>query len=182
MLRLTHLISAVVISLLTFSACSNNLKYFTTDLYRENNWSASELERVQFYLSEDIVLQRKLRGENTKITNGKIRVVDGSKIEEVIIEKGTPGILIESPARDKFAISFDSSDESKFLMFGVNPKANGKYVLLAKDWKRRYGTISYGNELYETSNVSAYAALMVDIKKARKVQVKSQRARGNRID
>ncbi len=182
MIRLIKMSIAIVGISLMLPSCSNNLKYFTNDLYRENRWTESELERIQFYLSEDIVLQRKLRGENTKITNGKIRVVDGSKIEEVIIEKGTPGILIESPARDKFAISFDSSDESKFLMFGVNPKANGKYVLLAKDWKRRYGTISYGNEIYETSNASAYAALMVDIKKARKVQVKTERAKGNRID
>ena len=164
------------------TSCSNNLKYFTQDLYEENRWSESELERIQFYVSEDIILQRKLDGEDSRIVNGKIRVVDGSKIEEVVIEKGTPGILIENPARNKFAISFDSSDESKYLMFGANPKASGRYVLLAKDWQRRWGKVTYGDQVYETSSASAYAALMVDIKKARKVNVSSERARGNRVD
>jgi len=167
---------------ITASSCSNNLKYFTKDLYQENRWTDSELERIQFYVSEDIVLQRQLRGENSRITDGKIRVVDGSKIEEIVIEKGTPGIMIESPDRNKFAISFDSSDESKFLMFGANPKANGRFVLLAKDWNRRWGKVTYGDQVYETSSASAYAALMVDIKKAKKISVRSERARGNRVD
>ena len=67
-------------------------------------------------------------------------------------------------------------------MFGANPKANGRYVLLAKEWKRRYGEVTYGDRLYETSTASAYAALQVDLKEARRVSVNSQRARGNRIE
>ena len=166
MITSTLRITIIASLLMSMMSCSNSLKYFTKDLYLDNRWSESELERIQFYVSEDIILQRKLRGENSRITDGKIRVVDGSKIEEIVIEKGTPGILIDSPARDKFAISFDSADESKFLMFGANPKANGRFVLLAKDWKKRWGKVTYGDQVYETSSASAYAALMVDIKKA----------------
>ena len=81
----THIFKFVILLtvVITASSCSNNLKYFTKDLYQENRWTDSELERIQFYVSEDIVLQRQLRGENSRITDGKIRVVDGSKIEEI---------------------------------------------------------------------------------------------------
>jgi hypothetical protein len=182
MSKITSYLGLLVIALISMSSCSNNLKYFTQDLYHENRWSDSELERIQFYVSEDVILQRKLSGENSKITDGKIRIVDGSKIEEVIIKAGTPGILIDTPERDKFVVSFDSDDESKYLVFGASPKANGRYVLLAKEWKRRYGEVTYGNRIYETSTASAYAALQVDLKEARRVSVRSNKARGNRIE
>ena len=182
MSKTTLYLGLFLIGLISLSSCSNNLKYFTQDLYHENRWSDSELERIQFYVSEDIVLQRRLSGESSQITGGKIRIVDGSKIEEVIIKAGTPGILIDTPERDKFVVAFDSNDESKYLVFGANPKANGRYVLLAKEWKRRYGEVTYGDRLYETSTASAYAALQVDLKEARRVSVNSQRARGNRIE
>lgn len=178
----TSYFGLLLIGLIAMSSCSNNLKYFTEDLYRENRWSDTELERIQFYVSEDIVLQRRLSGESSQITGGKIRIVDGSKIDEVVIKAGTPGILIDTPERDKFVVSFDSDDDSKYLVFGASPKANGRYVLLAKEWKRRYGEVTYGDRIYETSTASAYAALQVDLKKARKVNVNSERARGNRIE
>ncbi len=169
-------------ALLTLSSCTSKLRYFTQDLYQEYQWTDDELERIQFYVSEDIVLRKKYSGENARISDGKIKVVDGSKVEEVIIEAGTPGVFVHSPKRGRFAISFDSRDESKYLMFGPNPKANGKFVLLAKDWDRRWGQITYGDQTYETSSASAYAALMVDIKHAKKVSVKSTRARGNTVN
>lgn len=163
------------------SSCGNNYKYFTQDLYDEHRWSERELERIQFYVSEDIVLYRKLSGEDSRISNGKIRVVDGSKVEEVIIEKGTPGVFVKSPKANRFSIAFED-DNSNFLMFGPNPKANGRYVLLAKDWTRRTGKVSYGNQVYDTSSASAYAALMVDIKKARKIKYKTKKASGQRVN
>lgn len=172
----------LVLSMVVLSSCGSKLRYFTNDLYREFRWTDNELSRIQFYVSEDIVLQRKLSGESARIKDGKIRVVNGSEIEEIVIEKGTPGVFLESPKDGKFAISFDSGNESKFLMFGPNEKANGRYVLLAKDWEKKWGTITYGDKTYETSAASAYAALMVDIKKAQKLRVKSQRAKGNKVN
>jgi len=162
------------------SSCSNNYKYFTQDLYDEHRWSDRELEKIQFYVSQDIVLYRKLSGEDSRITNGKIRVIDGSEVEEVIIEKGTPGIFVQSPKANRFGISFES--DGNFLMFGPNPKANGRYVLLAKDWNKRTGKVTYGSQIYDTSSASAYAALMVDIKKAKKIKYKTKKVDGQRVN
>ena len=67
-------------------------------------------------------------------------------------------------------------------MFGPNQKAKGRYVLLAKDWGKNSGDITYGGTVYETSSASAYAALMVDIKRARKTKYRTKTAEGNRVD
>lgn len=165
---------------IALSSCSNSYRYFTQDLYDDFGWSDNELKRIQFYLSEDIVLFRRVGGENARITRGQIRVVDGREIEEVIIEKGTPGVFVQSPKDNRFAISFDANKRD-YLMFGPNRKAQGRYVLLAKDWDKRVGEITYGGELYQTSSASAYAALMVDIKKAQKVKRKTKKVSGARV-
>lgn len=162
------------------SSCGPNLKYFTEDLYDEYNWSDNELKRIQFYVSQDIVLYKGMSDNDTKIRDGKIRVESDRKVEEIVIRKGTPGVFIQSPKEDRFAISFDDG-RGQFLMFGPNPKANGRFVLLAKDWNRRSGKVSYGGQTYETDSSSAYAALMVDIKRAKKTKYKSKQADGQRV-
>ena len=67
-------------------------------------------------------------------------------------------------------------------MFGPNPKAGNRYVLWASEWKRRRGKVTYEGRKYSVDGRSAIASLMVDMKKIRKVAVKSRTAGGRRID
>lgn len=175
-----RLLLASITFLLLFSSCGPNLKYFTEDMYDEHQWSDRELKRIQFYVSQDIVLYRGLSDSNSKIENGQIKVNSDRKVEQVVIKKGTPGVFVQAPKQNRFAISFGDG-KGQFLMFGPNAKANGKFVLLAKNWDRRSGQISYGGKIYETSSESAYAALMVDIKRARKTKTDSKKAEGQRV-
>ena len=165
-------------TLLMFSACSPQLSPFTDRLNDEFNWSQEELQQIQFYVSKDIILQRNFnRGEST-ITGGKIRVINGREVEEVVIRKGTPGVLMFSPKEDRFAVSFEGD---KYLMFGPNPRQGGKYVLLAKDWNKNRGQISYDDRVYSADASAAYASLMVDLRKLRKVSYKSRKAKGRTV-
>jgi len=165
----------------TLSSCSPNLTPFTQRLYDENKWTNEDLKQIQFYLSDDIVLRRQLEGGSTAIVQGEIKMVDGREVEEVIIEKGTPGVFIFSPKDNRFAVSFESDTDSRYLMFGPNPKNGNRYALLASNWKRRKGEVTYDGRKYYTSGESAYAALMVDLKRIRKVSVKSRRAKGRTV-
>ena len=162
------------------TSCGNNLKYFTEDLYDQYEWTDNELKRIQFYVSQDIVLYKGVSDKGTKIEKGKIKLENAREVEEVIIKKGTPGVFVRSPRKNHFAISFDDKERS-FLMFGPNSKANGRFLLMAKDWDRNSGEISYNGEVYETSSSSAYAALMVDIKRAKKTKYRSKTAGGQRV-
>ncbi len=176
MMKYAFLISVLIL----VSSCSPTLVPFSQGLYEEYNWSDDELKRIQFYLSDDIVLQRKLGGNESSITEGKIRVIDGVEVEEVLFKKGTPGVLVFSPKSDRFAVSFENDDQG-YLMFGPNPKMSRRYALLAKEWNHNYGKVTYKNRLYNTSSRSSYVSLMVDIDKATKNIYKSRTVEGRRI-
>ncbi len=167
---------------LTFSltSCSKKLTYFSERLQKEYNWSENELERIQFYVSQDIRLYKSSSSGNSRIEGGKIKVKDNSRINEVLIKRGTPGTLVFSPNEKRFAVSFENDDDN-FLMFGPSAKNNGRYTLLAKDWQRNNGIITYGGQEYRTNSESAYAALMVDIKKAKNSTVKRKTAKGRTV-
>lgn len=163
------------------SSCSSRLTYFTQDLQSRYRWSENELKKIQFYVSRDIVLKRELTGGSTDIVSGKIKIEDGRQIEEVVIRKGTPGAFIFSPKSERFAISFEESDNN-YLMFGPSPKYSDRYVVLASDWDRRRGEVTYGGKKWWVSSEAAYAALLVDLRKISKVDKKSRVVKGRKVD
>lgn len=162
------------------SSCSPSLNYYTETMHDDYRLSEAELQSVQFYLSNDIVLYRDLGVNESKIKEGKIKIVDGRKVEEIIFPKETPGVLVFSPRQNRFAISFEEGEDS-FLMFGPNKKAGGKFVLLAKEWDRRVGKVTYKGKTYKTNSQSAMAALLVDVDKARKVSRKTKKVKGRKV-
>jgi len=161
--------------------CSPRLSPFTKNLQDENAWSESDLKKIQFYVSRDIRLYRDFRSGESKIEDGKVRMVNGRKVEEIIIAKGTPGVLAMNPKSDRIAISFESEDDGRYLMFGPNPKVGDRYVLLAKEWKKNGGVVTYNGRTYQTDRESAFSALMIDLKKIKKTKVQSRVAKGRKI-
>ncbi len=109
-------------------------------------------------------------------------MVDGREVEEIVIKKGTPGAFLFSPQKNHYAVSFDNNDDSKYLIFGPSEKVNGRYVLLAKDWDRRFGKVTYGDKVYKTTNESAFAYLMVDVDKTRRTKVSTTKAPGRKVE
>ncbi len=178
-MKMLNRFSIAVIGIILLSSCSNKLSYFTQDLYDKYDWSLDELKQVQFYVSNDIVLKREVPAGSLEIISGKIKIEDGRRIEEVVIRKGTPGAFIFSPKDNRFAVSFETSDED-YLMFGPSPKYNERYVLLASDWERNGGAVTYGGKTWRVSSDAAYAALLVDLRKVGKVSVNSRVAGGRR--
>lgn len=183
MRKMRYLLSLAILGAL-ISSCSPKLTPFTKNLYEENDWSEAELKRIQFYVSKDIVLRRQASKGSSKIERGEIKIVDGKRVEEIVIRKGTPGVFLFQPREDRFAISFESSEyDDPYLIFGPSRKARGRYVLRAKEWtdSRRGGKISYDGKSYYTPSESAYAVLMVDLKRIRDTKVKSRTAGGRTV-
>ena len=174
----------VVFSLvvLFLASCAPSLKYYTKEIHDDSRWSDSELGKIQFYLSNDIFLWRDVNRGESVITNGKIKMVDGREVEEIVIKKGTPGAFLFSPQKNHYAVSFDNNDDSKYLIFGPSEKVNGRYVLLAKDWDRRFGKVTYGDKVFKTTNESAFAYLMVDVDKTRRTKVNTTKAPGRKVE
>lgn len=177
-MKINLLLTAFAITLL--SACSPQYAYFTEDLHKKQNWSAEDVRQIQFYVSRDIVLSRALSENETKITEGKIIIKDGRKIEQVVIKAGTPGVLVLMPKEDRFAISFEEDNEA-YLMFGPNPKYHDRFALLAQDWERESGKIHYKGKVYEVDASSAYSSLMVDLRRTGTNEYQTRRVQGRVI-
>lgn len=169
-------------TLLVIGSCAPSLSYYTKDIHDNARWDDKDLSKIQFYISADIILWRDITKGESVISNGKIKMVDGREVEEVIIKRGTPGAFLFSPKQKQYAISFDPVDDSKYLIFGPSEKVNDRYVLLAKDWGKRYGNVTYGDKLYRTSAQSAFSYLMVDVSKTKNTKVNSNSPSGRKVN
>ena len=87
-----------------------------------------------------------------------------------------------SPKRDHFAIGFDSTDDNKFLVFGPSPKTNGRFVLLAKEWNRQEGIVTYGGETFRTPAQSAFSYLLVELDNKARTKVSKNVEKGRKIN
>lgn len=170
----------LLVALLGMSSCSKKLTHYTQKMSNDFGWTESDVQKVQFYLSGDVILRRNLGASDSRITNGKIRLIDGREVEEIIFKKGTPGIAIFSPKSDRLAVSFEDSDD-RYLIFGPNPKSSGRYTLLGKEWNKNIGKVTYNGVVYTTSTQSAYASLLVDLKRAKNIKYKSTTVGGRKI-
>ena len=166
----------------TTIGCSPELRPFTSNILQEGGWSDTDLQKIQFYLSDDILIRRALKEGTSEITSGTIKIVKGEKVEEVRIKKGTPGTFLFRADKNHFAIGFDATTDKRFLMFGANPKRQGTYVLLASEWKDRLGKVRYDDRFYFAEEESAWASLLVDLKKIQKTEVSSRTERGRKVN
>lgn len=164
------------------SSCSTGLTPFTQDLYEKQGWTQSELKKIQFYLSDDVILRREMTRGESNITRGKIYLEDGRRIEQIVLPSGTPGVLLFMPRENRFAVSFEKQDNDLYLMFGPNPKMKNQYALLAKEWARDHGKVHYNGNLYEIDGRSGFATLLVDLKRTGSTQYSSRRAEGRTVE
>ena len=166
--------------ILAFSSCKN-LQPFTETDRKENNWTVSDLQRVQFYVSEDIKLQRKATTESSTIEGGRIEVVNGEKMEIIRIPAGTPGVVEYTTGKDnRLGISFEIG-EDRYLMFGPNSSKGNRYYLLASDWKNDVGKVTYEGKIYFTSPESGRSYLMVDMRKMKVISKKEKNLKGRKV-
>lgn len=176
-----RVLSISIALLFCLASCSPRLTDYTTRLEKANDWSEDEIRQIQFYLSSDVILKRQIKEGSSEIVNGKIKMENGRQIEEVLIPSGTPGVALFSPKSERLAISFEAKGDDKFLMFGPNPKAGNRYVLLASEWDKRKGKVKYNDRTYYVDSQSAFAGLKVNLKRIKKTKVNSRVAGGRKI-
>lgn len=161
-------------------SCSPRLQPFTGNLISEYQYDEAALQRIQFFLSDEILLYRRLSQGESTIEGGKISIRNGKRVEEIVFPSGTPGIYVFSPGKDHFALSFEQGVD-KYLIFGPARSDGGPYRLLAKEWKRDHGIISYAGLEYSTPSASAYTTLMVDIDERSRVEKRVKEVKGRQV-
>lgn len=177
---MTRLLSALVLFTFLFSSCGPRLSPLTQRMIEDQSWQEDELKRIQFYLSEDLILTREVRNGNTEIRNGQVKMIDGRQVEQMVFKQKTPGIFVFSPKTQRMAVSFENNDEN-YLVFGPNPKAGNRYTLLASDWKRRTGSVTYAGKTWRVNAADAYASLLIPLKRLRENDVRGKVAGGRKL-
>ena len=165
-----------------FSACSPSLTPFTNEIASKNDFTDDELKKIQFYLSERLVLRRELGSSSSQIIGGKVKMIDGRRTEEIVIPKGTPGVVIYAPSSDRLAVSFEAGENAPYLVFGPNPRMRGRYALRARNWNRSTGEVQYGGEFFTVNYNSSFTYLLVNMKKIRSNDVKRRKVDGRTLD
>lgn len=163
---------------MVFSTSCHRKVPFTNQVRAEHSLTESDIRRIQFYLSDDIVLQRAEKNKDEKGTEGgKLVVSSAASMEQVAIPEGTPGVVVKVFDNKKIAVSFEDTDD-KYLVFG-DPDGSGRYTLLAADWKNSRGKVNYAGKTYYAMPGSEKAYLIFELQKVRKFK-KDQRTVGGR--
>ena len=170
----------IAIAILTLSSCKTLIP-FSEDLKTDNNWNDDQIKQIQYYNSETIVLNRQLKSNETGIVSGKIKMVDGKQVEEIIIKKGTPGVISAIPDSERLAISFEIGDDH-YLTFGIDHNRGGRYYLRLKDYKKnQYAVVSYFDKTYNIAPQALNAYLQVNLKKINKLKTELRVAKGRKL-
>ena len=168
-------------ALTLLGACSPTLTPFSRELYESQNWTDSDLQRIQFYLSDDLTIYRYVDEENGyKISSGEIKIRDGRKVQQIRFRRGTPGVFLFRPKEDHFAISFEIRDATPSLRFGPSPKVKGEYRLLAPEWNRRSGKVTYAGEKFQTDS-DVIPRLLVNLKREGVYKQENRTASGRKV-
>jgi hypothetical protein len=163
---------------LFLSSCSPKVPY-TSYLATKYQLTEADLKKVQFYTSEDIILSTKESSSKTETENGNIVVSSNTAEDQIIIKKGTPGILEKQVGTDKVYISFEVG-EGKFLVFGSTGQRE-PFRLQAENWNEGKGKLTYGGKTYYASGYSGTAHLLVYIKKFQKKKSNQKVVEGRKV-
>jgi hypothetical protein len=153
---------------------------FTHEIRQQYSLSESSLKQMQYYISGSMTLQRDLaKGESLALPGHMLKVVNGRRVEEVIIPGRTPGVAVQTNDTMLW-ISFEpghfmpftctelpggnQSLKSSYHPNFANFRGNGQSGMAAG---RR---VEYDGEWYESVFSGDVPHLLVDLRKLNRLR------------
>lgn len=131
---------------------------FTQSLRAEQNLTPLEIKKLQFYVSDPILLNQSISSGATEVVRGKLMMKSGKFIEEVVVNQGTPGIAVE--VEDQLVrISFEEKTSMAFVS-GVATDPDKYYLLLEKDETGK-DAVKFAGAWYAPRENAARAHLLI---------------------
>ncbi len=113
-------LTLAALTLVLASGCASYVP-FTQELRNEHKLTGDDLKNLQFYNSHTITLRRELaRGDRQVTGSHTLLVIAGKQIEEVVIEKHTPGVVVASN-ENALRVSFEEGTFFEFSVRGPEP-------------------------------------------------------------
>jgi len=96
--------------------CATNRIPFTHEIRSQYRLTDEEVRNLQFYVSDSITLRRELTAKDRQVTGAHVlALTSGKMIEEVVVEKSTPGVAV-ALSRDTISVSFDVGSQLDFSL------------------------------------------------------------------
>lgn len=178
-MKTTHLFAIVIFSGLFFSSCSPKVAY-TNYLVNKYKLTESDLKKIQFYTSEDIILTTQESNSKTETSDGSLVISSNTSEDQILIKKGTPGVMEKQIGSDKISISFEVG-EGKYLVFGSNGQRE-PFKLQAEKWEGGRGKLMYAGKTYYATGLSGNSYLLIQIKKFQKRKSNQTVVEGRKIE
>jgi hypothetical protein len=142
--------------LIMLSSCAGTIA-FTQPLRERINFLDDDLKKVQFYVSEKLIIRREFVNWQTEINRDHdLRQIGDHYLETVIINPNTPGMVVDA-YDDLLYVSFEP-DPNFYLVFcqgcSEKKKDGDLYTLLSYKMK--------GRELEPVDNTRLYADISPD--------------------
>jgi len=140
---------------------------FTDGLSAEYRLGAEQKRMLQYYVSDTIRLVRSASGGQTGIRDGRLVSSSSRDVDQVVIDGGTPGIVLASGA-NWMAVSFASGSYLYFVskanraVWLADQYVDDQYYLYLPDFNGQSGTVRLGKALYSATDDSFRAHLVVD--------------------
>ncbi len=174
--------NVLIVLCIVLAGCASNRVPVSDYLRQQFALQETQLQKLQVYVSENIVLERVTDTSGADIEAGELKVF-GEKIEQVIISKKTPGIILE--ATDAWVkVSFS---EGTWLYFGSiatdgNDPWGGKYALFAEKWSGGVGYLNFNGYEYRAIKSSSKAVLEIRQNDLQKKVVEKNKLQGVELE
>lgn len=156
---------------------------FTNQIKDEFGLDAeTQLKKVQFYISQTIVLQRvKQSGTQGTTESGALVTNKNREEDRITIQAQTPAIFEKYGPTGEMTIRFEVG-QGRVLSFNVRQQGNtSRYYLVAAWDMNRGGELTYGNEKYTVQSSAGNAYLMVMLKNLQKTKRKDRVVKGMKV-
>ena len=177
--------SASVILVIGLSACGTSKSYFTSDVRTRVESHSVSVEKLQFYIDRDVELRRVVSSRDTKVTSGKVKLINGKYVNIIKLKKNTPGVCTGFYS-GSLNIAFEKGD-GQYLTFGIpsnytTPGAGNVYQILAQAWINSTGKVIYEGDTYYIQPSGTEAKLLIDKSVIDKFDVKKRTMHGRTLD
>lgn len=174
------MLAVVAVTLMT--SCQKLIP-FTNNERTKYNLDEPKLKKLQYYISREVTLQRgEHSGESQELDeDGALVVSSSANLDNILIDAKTPGVCVGVLPGNKLKISFDATDDNKYLVFG-DPNNRGRYNLMGAEWKNGKGKINYGGKTYYILPGGAGAYLKFEMKKVKDYSKSSTKVKGRKVN
>ncbi len=105
----------LVVALSSLMGCTASFVPFTHELRARHGLTESDMQQLQYYVSHDVKLRREAQTIGRNISGGNLKLLEGKTIEEIVINKHTPGVAM-AVEKTSIVVSFQEGSELSFSL------------------------------------------------------------------